>query len=243
MKWFRCYTDVLADDRLGLLAFEDRWHFIAVLAMKASGLLDEPESDLRQRRINRNLGLTAPEAENVWKRLREVGLIDSDWQPIAWEKRQYKHDDSRERVARYRDKKRHVTACNGDVTVTVTSTETDTETETDIYPSPNGDGRERRKRRPPVPFAEIVDLYHRCLPELPRVEKLTKTREGYIRQRWQEDLPTLDHWRNYFAFVAQSAFLTGKSKPVNGKPPFRADIEWLTRPGNYAKVAEEKYHG
>lgn len=100
-----------------------------------------------------------------------------------------------------------------------------------------------RKRSPPVPVSEIVDLYHRCLPELPRVEKLTKTREGFIRQRWQEDLPDLDHWRNYFDFVRQSDFLMGRSKPTNGKPPFRADIEWITRPNNYAKIAEEKYHG
>ena len=100
-----------------------------------------------------------------------------------------------------------------------------------------------RKRRPPVPFAEIVDLYHQCLPELSRVEKLTKTREGYIRQRWQEDLTDLSHWRNYFDFVRQSEFLMGRSKPTNGKPPFRADLEWITRPNNYAKIAEEKYHG
>lgn len=72
---------------------------------------------------------------------------------------------------------------------------------------------------------------------------MTKTREGFIRQRWQEDLTDLDHWRNYFDFVRQSDFLMGRSKPTNGKPPFRADIEWITRPNNYAKIAEEKYHG
>jgi len=95
---------------------------------------------------------------------------------------------------------------------------------------------------PRVPFAKIVDLYHAMLPMLPRVEKLTQTRKGYIRQRWREDLPTVQHWENFFAYVAQSKFLTGQAPGTNGKPPFISDLEWLTKPGNFAKIAEEKYH-
>jgi hypothetical protein len=93
-----------------------------------------------------------------------------------------------------------------------------------------------------VPFSEIVDLYHEILPMLPRVEKLTTTRKGHIRQRWLEDLPELEHWRNFFLYVAESRFLTGRAPGSNGKPPFRADIQWLTNPTNFAKIAEEKYH-
>ena len=93
-----------------------------------------------------------------------------------------------------------------------------------------------------VPFAQIVDLYHEVLPMLPRVEKLTDARKGHIRQRWQQDLPDMEHWRNFFAYVAESKFLTGQVPGKNGSPPFRADIEWLTRPSNFTKIAEEKYH-
>lgn len=98
------------------------------------------------------------------------------------------------------------------------------------------------QKREAVPFKEIVDLYHRLLPMCPKVEKITKTRQGYIRQRWTEDLKTLDQWSKYFAYVAKSKFLTGKAQSTNGRAPFRADLEWLCRPGNFAKVAEEKYH-
>jgi hypothetical protein len=97
-------------------------------------------------------------------------------------------------------------------------------------------------KRARCPFAEIVALYHEKLPMCPGVEKLTDTRKGYIRQRWIDDLPTLDAWRNYFTDVAASKFLTGKVPGKDGKPPFVADLEWLTRPGNFAKVAEGKYH-
>ena len=92
------------------------------------------------------------------------------------------------------------------------------------------------------PIQKIVELYHAKLPMLPKVEKITKAREGFLRQRWREDLTDLSHWENFFEFVATSAFLTGRADATNGRPPFRADLEWLTRPANYTKIAENKYH-
>ncbi len=98
------------------------------------------------------------------------------------------------------------------------------------------------KRADRVPAAEIISLYHEKLPMLAKVEKLTPARRGYLRQRWAEDLPTLEAWGNFFDDVAGSAFLTGRAEGRGGAPPFRADLEWLTRPGNFAKIAEGKYH-
>lgn len=95
---------------------------------------------------------------------------------------------------------------------------------------------------PPCPIQKIVELYHAKLPTLPKVEKITKAREGFLRQRWREDLTDLSHWENFFEFVATSPFLMGRADATNGRPPFRADLEWLTRPANYAKIAENKYH-
>lgn len=94
--------------------------------------------------------------------------------------------------------------------------------------------------RPPV--QEIVDLYHEILPDNPRVVKITDTRRSLIKQRWNDELKTLDNWRNYFLHVSQSNFLTGKAEPQPGKPAFFADLEWLIRPSNLVKVAEGKYH-
>ena len=94
-----------------------------------------------------------------------------------------------------------------------------------------------------IPFKKIIEIYHNILPTLRRTEKLTKKREGYIRQRWNDDLPDLNHWENYFDFVSQSDFLMGRTESRNNRPPFRADLEWLTNPSNFVKVYEEKYHG
>lgn len=100
-----------------------------------------------------------------------------------------------------------------------------------------------RKRAPAVLVSDVVDLYHEMLcPPLPKVEKLTDTRRGLIQQRWREDLSEIDHWRNFFAHVKQSDFLMGRTTSRDGRPPFRADLEWLTRPANFAKIAEDKYH-
>ena len=82
----------------------------------------------------------------------------------------------------------------------------------------------------------VVTLYHDALPELPRVAKLTDKRISAINARFSEDLPTLADWQAYFAQVANSAFLTGRS----GK--FRANLEWLINPNNFVKVAEGNYN-
>lgn len=93
-----------------------------------------------------------------------------------------------------------------------------------------------------VPYQEIVDLYHKLLPTLRRVEKLSKERKGYIRQRWLEDMPSLRQWENFFNHVSQSAFLMGRTQGSSGQAPFQADLEWITRPNNFIKIAEGKYH-
>lgn len=100
-------------------------------------------------------------------------------------------------------------------------------------PSPKAD---------PVPFVKIIDLYHEKLKTLPRMEKLTTTRKGQIRQRWAEDLPELKNWENFFYRVSQSDFLMGKVPGNNGKPPFRATLAWITKAENFAKIAEGNYH-
>ena len=93
-----------------------------------------------------------------------------------------------------------------------------------------------------TPYQKIVDLYHETLPELPRVAKLTKTRKGYIQQRWKEDMPELKNWGNFFNYVGESDFLMGKVNGSGDRPPFRADLEWLIKPSNFVKIAEGKYH-
>ena len=125
MRWLRLWTDILEDPKLLLLAPGDRWYYIGILALKRTGLLDERDSaEMRDRKVALRLRLDAPERDELRRRLMEVRLIDKDWQPVGWEKRQFDSDTSAARTRKWREKKRHgdkpVTTKerHGDVTVT-----------------------------------------------------------------------------------------------------------------------------
>lgn len=136
--WFRLYTETVDDEKLRLLAFEDRWHFIALLCLKGQGLLDEG-GPLLMRKVAVKLGLDTRALEEVARRLSEVGLIDQNTlQPLAWDKRQMKSDSSAERVKAFRERKKQAnksnekapkTGGNGYCNVTVTAQDTDTDTD------------------------------------------------------------------------------------------------------------------
>jgi uncharacterized protein YdaU (DUF1376 family) len=100
----------------------------------------------------------------------------------------------------------------------------------------------------------VVDLYHKHLPTLRRVEVWNSSRQAYLRQRWREvaeDLgksasidgkDILSWWAEFFDHIAKSRFLTGKVNSKDGRA-FTADLEWILKPSNFAKIIEGKYHG
>ena len=255
MKWFKHDSDAHADAKLrkvrlkyGMQGYGLYWYCLELIArgVEKHRLTFELEHDAEL--IAADTGISRDLVEDMMRYMSDIGLFEQSCGVITCLKMAHRTDEYTAKLISKSPNVPIVSRQNPD-SVGIKSALREEKrleqnrTEEIINTSPNGDVRVLRKRRPPVPFAEIVDLYHQCLPELSRVEKLTKTREGYIRQRWQEDLTDLSHWRHYFDFVRQSAFLMGRSKPTNGKPPFRADLEWITRPNNYAKIAEEKYHG
>lgn len=107
----------------------------------------------------------------------------------------------------------------------------------------------------PCPIADIVALYHAQLPNNPKVKLLTEQRKGLIRARWKEAASLtckpfgykdraagLRAWDAFFAICSGSAFLTGKSTPQPGRPPFFASIDFLMSPSGFAKTLENHYH-
>ena len=108
LSWFRVYAEAIDDDKLRLLAFEDRWHFIALLCLKTQGILDGRDEPLRRRRMAIKMGLDLPELETVMGRLETVGLVSSRWQPLAWKNRQFVSDSSTKRVRAFRKRSRNV---------------------------------------------------------------------------------------------------------------------------------------
>jgi hypothetical protein len=131
LPWFRLYTRMIDDEKMRVLAFEDRWHFVALCCMKGSGLIDD-DSAVRDRKIAVKLGVQLADLENIKKRLIEVGLIDESMSPLAWDELQFTSDTSYDRVKKYREKQKLSKVkreCNVSVTVQETDTDTDTDTE------------------------------------------------------------------------------------------------------------------
>lgn len=125
---------------------------------------------------------------------------------------------------------------------------------------PDGEpaGKKGRKKAedefPACSHQSVIDLYHAHCPTLPKVEVWNDVRQGYLRARWREiaadqsktqEVTTesmLEWWRDFFKFVALSKFLTGRGNYGKDRTPFVADLEWLVRPTNFAKIIENRYH-
>lgn len=98
-------------------------------------------------------------------------------------------------------------------------------------------------RVPPCPHQEIIDLYHELLPMGTQVRVWNSTRAKTLQARWREDpkRQNLDWWRRFFAYVAESDFLTGRVPAAPGRDPFVVSLDWLVSPQNFAKTIEGRY--
>ena len=113
---------------------------------------------------------------------------------------------------------------------------------------------ESAKKLPGCDHKAVIELYHQNLPTMRRVEVWNETRAGYLRQRWREvaaelaqsqDITAsdvLNWWGEFFQSVGKSRFLTGRVNSKDGRA-FVADLEWILKPSNFAKIVEGKYHG
>jgi uncharacterized protein YdaU (DUF1376 family) len=113
---------------------------------------------------------------------------------------------------------------------------------------------ELAEKMPSCQHEAVIELYHKHLPTLRRVEVWNETRKGYLRQRWREVAEELSKekeilaadilgwFADFFQHIASSKFLTGRVNSKDGRA-FLADLEWILKPSNFAKIVEGKYHG
>lgn len=100
------------------------------------------------------------------------------------------------------------------------------------------------------PQDKVLDLFHKMLPELPRIVIWNSQRESFLKARWHE-MSIKENWADeeqglawftrLFKYVRKSKFLMGN---VQGKDrrAFECTLEWILRPSNFAKIIEGKYH-
>lgn len=139
-RWFRIYDEALDDHKVQSISPElfRTWFNLLCVASRNDGILPSVEKLAFALRVSVN---------DMQARLDELILLglmdikaDRKIEPHNWPKRQWKSDDSKERVRKHREAKRQ---SNGDVTVTVTPPESYSETDTD---TDHGSSRERARK-------------------------------------------------------------------------------------------------
>ena len=110
------------------------------------------------------------------------------------------------------------------------------------------------KSAPDCPHLAVLALWAEVLPSLPQhlPSQWRGSRADHLRARWREtaiekgwavESDGIEYLRRLFAYVGQSAFLTGRATQRDqGRRPFVVELEWLVNPTNWAKVHEGKYH-
>ena len=84
---------------------------------------------------------------------------------------------------------------------------------------------------------------------LPAVVVLNPSRKAAISARWREVITTdkmdlhagIEWFQWFFSHVAKSKFLTGRTQSRDGRV-WKADLDWLMKPANFAKAVEGNYH-
>lgn len=232
MQWFRLYSRIVDDEKLRLLAFEDRWHFVALCCLKSDGLLDDPDDSLRARKIAVKLGVQARELEEIGRRLQEVGLVDENLSPVAWDELQFRSDNSTDRVKKFREKqKRNGAKRDRNVSATGQETEADTDTE-DLEPKGSCASGDALKPE------HLVETWNKDIAPMlgkPLVRKLTAERRQRLKARIAGF--TLDEFREVIANIRGSPFLRGDT----GWQGFSFD--WFTKKANFLKILEGNYNG
>jgi len=242
LPWFRMYGEAVDDEKLRLLAFEDRWHFVALLCCKTQGILDEG-SAIMHRKVAVKLGVDMRTLEEIVRRLAEVELIDEKTlQPIAWENRQFKSDSSKERTQKYRERmKRH---SDGVVTVQETDTEADTDTDTErleatSLPDLPPMKTDRRKTRLPPDWDLPTTWMLWAMKERPELD--VEAVSNQFRDYWVGTGKTMANWE-----AVWRNWIRREKSPVSkmGKPNANAALfASMTHLHQQPQRQPEEHHG
>lgn len=82
---------------------------------------------------------------------------------------------------------------------------------------------------------QLKDLWETHCPSFPKVSEITAARLKSAKARG-----TPERLANVFAMVESSDLLTGRS-PTKEFPNWKATIDWVLNPSNFAKIAEGNY--
>lgn len=249
--WFRMYAEFATDAKVQMLSEAMQRRYLMLMCLRCSNTL----VTLQDEEIAFQLRISGDDLAETKALFIKKGFIDSSWNVLNWEKRQFASDTSKDRVAKHRalQKKKQDSASNSVVTLqerkaNVLDTDTDTEREAKASLS-----SAKPDAVPPCPHTELIDLFGQHLPMLsqPKPELWSGKKADAMRARWKWVLTAkkrsgqpyassreeaIDFFDRFFAYVAKSDFLTGR----DGKWP-GCNLGWLMTEAKFSAVIEGNY--
>lgn len=264
--WFRMYAEFATDPKVQMMTETMQRRYIMLLCLRCSnGLVT-----LHDEEVAFQLRISVEEMAETKALFIKKGFVDSAWNVLNWDKRQFASDTSNARVAKHRalQKEKQKAASNGDVTLQkqkANALDTDTDTEIEeakaslSASSQPPDVDEPDDGVPPCPFDSLIDSYEAALPVLPTVRRslFAKGANGKsMRARWRwvmtakhergerkgERLATTaEEGRAWFKRYFEYVSDSDFLSGRNGK--FQScDLGWLVTAANFEKVLSGKYH-
>ena len=261
VKWIKITTDIFDDEKILLIeslpdsyAIITVWFKLLCLAGKQnnSGVFmmgRSPYTEGMLATIFRMKETTVKLALETFNQFGMVEIIDGVITIPNWEKHQsldqleQARENTRQRVARHRQKQRllaqgespcnatvthgvtlHVTPCNGDRIEQDIEEEKEQERELDTHTSA------------PVRVSaqSIIDLFNSLCPSLPSVETLNDARQTKIDALL--GTYSIDQFKRCFENAEASSFLKG-----GGDKGWKASFDWIIDEKNFPKVLEGNY--
>lgn len=248
IKWIKLAIDIFDNRKIRQIECLPDGDAIIVIWMKLlclAGVVNDngqiyltPEvaytDEMLANQFNRPLA-TVKVALKVFEQFGMIRMIDNIMEISNWEKYQSVEElnkikeQTRLRVARYRERKKLSLEAPSNVTCNVTVTECNgTEEEREEERDKEKEIRER------VDFSSIVDAYHQHCPSFSRVRNLSDARKKAIKARLktysEEDLIEA------FDKAESSTFLKG-----GNDRNWTADFDWILKDANLAKILDGKY--
>ena len=241
VKWIKITTDIFDDEKILLIeslpdsyAIITVWFKLLCLAGKQnnSGVFMIGKiayTDKMLATIFRMKEATIAMALQTFEQFGMIEIVDGVITIPNWEKHQsldkleQAREQTRQRVARHREKQKLLAGCNVTCNATVTEGNADRiDEEIDIDKNKN------------INYQAIADMYNEICISFPRVSVLSNKRKLTIRARF--NTYTIEQFKTMFEMAEASAFLKGKNDRN-----WQANFDWLIKDSNFAKVLDGNY--
>jgi predicted phage replisome organizer len=244
VKWIKITTDIFDDEKILLIeslpdsyAIITVWFKLLCMAGKQnnSGVFMMGQiayTDKMLATIFRMKESTVTMALQTFKQFGMIEIIDGVITIPNWEKHQsldkleFAREQTRQRVARHREKQKQLAECNATCNADVTQCNADR--------IDKEEDKEIDKDKS-ITCKQVVDLYHSICKSFPIVRSLSDSRKRAIGARLKAY--TLDDFKTMFENAEASSFLKG-SNDRN----WSANLDWLIADKNMAKVLEGYYN-